>query len=67
VLRALGVEEEMAHTSLRLGLGRYTTEEEVDYAVDKIAGEVERLRQMSPLWEMAQEGIDIKSIEWADH
>ncbi len=67
VLRALGVEEEMAHTSLRLGLGRFSTEEEVDYAVDKIAGEVERLRQMSPLWEMAQEGIDIKSIEWADH
>ncbi len=67
VLRALGVEEEMAHTSLRLGLGRFSTEEEVDYAVDKIASEVERLRQMSPLWEMAQEGIDIKSIEWADH
>jgi cysteine desulfurase len=67
VLRALGVEEEMAHTSLRIGLGRFTTEEEVDFAVDKIAGEVERLRDMSPLWEMAQDGIDIKSIEWADH
>ena len=67
VLRALGVEEELAHTSLRIGLGRFTTEEEVDYAVEKIAFEVERLRQMSPLWEMAQEGIDIKSIEWAEH
>ncbi len=67
VLRALGVGEELAHTSLRLGLGRFSTEEEVDYAVDKIVGEVERLRQMSPLWEMAQEGIDISSIEWADH
>jgi cysteine desulfurase len=67
VLRALGVEEELAHTSLRIGLGRFTTEEEVDYAVEKIASEVERLRLMSPLWEMAQEGIDIKSIEWADH
>ncbi|MHA1597407.1 MAG: IscS subfamily cysteine desulfurase [Alphaproteobacteria bacterium] len=67
VLRALGVEEELAHTSLRIGLGRFTTEEEVDYAVDKIATEVERLRVMSPLWEMAQEGIDIKSIEWAEH
>jgi len=67
VLRALGVEEELAHTSLRIGLGRFTTEEEVDYAVDKIASEVERLRQMSPLWEMAQDGIDIKSIEWAEH
>ncbi len=67
VLRALGVEDELAHTSLRIGIGRFTTTEEVDYAVDKIAFEVERLRQMSPLWEMAQEGIDIKSIEWADH
>lgn len=67
VLRALGVEEDLAHTSLRIGLGRFTTEEEIDYAVDSIATEVERLRQMSPLWEMAQEGIDIKSIEWADH
>jgi cysteine desulfurase len=67
VLRALGVEEELAHTSLRIGFGRFTTEEEVDYAVEKIAGEVTRLRAMSPLWEMAQEGIDIKSIEWAEH
>jgi cysteine desulfurase len=67
VLRALGVEDELAHTSLRIGLGRFTTEEEVDYAVEKIATEVTRLREMSPLWEMAQEGIDIKSIEWADH
>jgi cysteine desulfurase len=67
VLRALGVEEELAHTSLRLGLGRFTTEAEVDYAADRIASEVERLRAMSPLWEMAQEGIDIKSIKWAEH
>ena len=67
VLRALGVEEELAHTSLRIGFGRFTTQEEVDYAVEKIADEVTRLRAMSPLWEMAQEGIDIKSIEWADH
>ncbi len=67
VLRALGVEDELAHTSLRIGLGRFTTEEEVDYAVDKIATEVTRLREMSPLWEMAREGIDIKSIEWAEH
>ncbi|MGB8275543.1 MAG: IscS subfamily cysteine desulfurase [Alphaproteobacteria bacterium] len=67
VLRALGVEEAMAHTSLRLGLGRFTTEEEVDRAVDEIVGQVKRLRAMSPLWEMVQEGIDIKSIEWAAH
>jgi len=67
VLRALGLDEELAHTSLRIGMGRFTTEAEVDYAVDRIAGEVTRLRNMSPLWEMAQEGIDIKSIKWAEH
>ena len=67
VLRALGVEEELAHTSLRLGLGRFTTEAEIDYAADRIVGEVRRLRNMSPLWEMAQEGIDLRSIKWAEH
>lgn len=67
VLRALGVDEELAHTSLRLGLGRFSTEEEVDFAVDRIATEVTRLRAMSPLWDMAQAGIDIKSIKWAEH
>ena len=67
VLRALGVGEDLAHTSLRIGLGRFTTEQEVDYAIERIASEVERLRDMSPLWEMAQEGIDISSIEWAEH
>ena len=67
VLRALGVDEELAHTSLRIGLGRFTTEHEVDTAVDELVRHVEKLRAMSPLWEMAQEGIDIKSIEWAAH
>ncbi len=67
VLRALGVDEELAHTSLRIGMGRFTTEAEVDYAVDRIANQVTRLRSMSPLWEMAQEGIDLKSIKWAGH
>ena len=67
VLRALGVNVEMAHTSLRIGFGRFTTEEEVDAAADRIIGEVSRLREMSPLWEMAQEGIDISKIEWAEH
>ena len=67
VLRALGVEEELAHTSLRIGLGRFTTEQEVDTAVDELVRHVNKLRAMSPLWEMAQEGIDIKSIEWAAH
>ncbi len=67
VLRALGVEEELAHTSLRLGIGRFTTKEEVDFATDRIIKEVKRLREMSPLYEMAQQGIDIKSIQWAEH
>jgi cysteine desulfurase len=67
VLRALGVEEDMAHTSLRIGLGRFTTEQEVDTAVDELVHHVKKLRAMSPLWEMAQEGVDIKSIEWAAH
>jgi cysteine desulfurase len=67
VLRALGVEEELAHTSLRIGLGRFTTDAEVEYAADRIVGEVRRLRNMSPLWEMAQEGIDLRSIKWAEH
>ena len=67
VLRALGVEEELAHTSLRIGLGRFTTEHEVDTAVEELVRHVNKLREMSPLWEMAQEGIDIKSIEWAAH
>ncbi len=67
VLRALGVEEELAHTSLRIGFGRFTTEAEVDYAADRIVEAVQRLRALSPLWEMAQEGIDIKSIKWAAH
>src|SRR5215470_9289473 len=67
VLRALGVDEELAHTSLRIGLGRFTTEQEVDTAVEELVSHVNKLRAMSPLWEMAQEGIDLKSIEWAAH
>jgi len=67
VLRALGVEEEMAHTSIRFGFGRFTTEAEIDYAAEAIVNKVSKLREMSPLWEMVQDGIDIKSIQWADH
>ncbi len=67
VLRALGVEDELAHTSLRLGLGRFTTEEDIDYAIERISKEVNRLRELSPLWDMAQAGIDIKSIKWGEH
>ena len=67
VLRALVLEAEMAHTSLRFGLGRFTTEADIDYAIDHIIEAVSHLRAMSPLWDMHQEGIDIKSIQWADH
>ena len=67
VLRALGVDEEMAHTSIRFGIGRFTTEAEIDFAIATIGEHVDKLRAMSPLWEMVQEGIDLKSIEWSDH
>ena len=67
VLRACGVEEELAHTSIRFGLGRFTTEEEVDYVADLVVEKVNKLREMSPLYEMAKEGIDLKSIAWTAH
>jgi len=65
VLRALGAAEDMAHSSLRFGIGRFTTEAEVDFVVDHIIKTVHKLRDMSPLWEMVQEGIDINSIDWS--
>lgn len=67
VLRALGLSDDMAHTSIRMGIGRFTTEEEVDFALETILSNVQKLREMSPLWEMVQEGIDLASIEWAEH
>jgi cysteine desulfurase len=67
VLRAMGVGEEMAHSSIRFGLGRFTTDEEVDFVADLVIEKVTKLREMSPLYEMVKEGIDLKSIEWAAH
>jgi cysteine desulfurase len=67
VLRAIGVEEELAHTSIRFGLGRFTTEAEINQVIEQVTKAVQKLREMSPLWEMAQEGIDLKSIQWAAH
>lgn len=67
VLRALGVGDELAHSSIRFGLGRFNTAEEVDFVVDLVVREVNRLREMSPLYEMVQQGIDLKSIAWAAH
>jgi len=67
VLRAIGADEDLAHSSIRFGIGRFTTEEEVDYTIEKCAKEASRLRDMSPLWEMVQEGIDLKTIKWTQH
>ncbi|WP_447979132.1 IscS subfamily cysteine desulfurase [Candidatus Nitrospira bockiana] len=67
VLRALGVGSDLAHSSIRFGLGRFNTEEEVDYTAKRIIEVVTRLREMSPLYEMAKEGIDLKSVQWAAH
>ncbi|MFO0802549.1 MAG: IscS subfamily cysteine desulfurase [Gemmataceae bacterium] len=67
VLRALGVGDELAHSSIRFGIGRFNTEAEVDYVIDHVVNEVNRLREMSPLYEMVQQGIDITKIEWAAH
>ena len=67
VLRALGVGSDLAHSSIRFGLGRFNTEEEIDYTIKRIIEVVTRLREMSPLYEMAKEGIDLKSVQWAAH
>lgn len=67
VLRAIGADEDLAHSSIRFGIGRFTTEEEIDYTVQKCIQHVKRLREMSPLWEMVQDGIDLKSIKWSQH
>lgn len=67
VLRALGLNDEMAHSSLRFSFGRFTTEEEVDYAVEQVKQAVNKLRELSPLWDMYKDGVDIASIEWAAH
>ncbi len=67
VLRSMGVDEENAHSSIRFGLGRFTTDEEVDYVSDLVISKVNKLREMSPLYEMAKAGIDLKTIQWAAH
>ena len=67
VLRAIGLKDELAHSSIRFGLGRFTTEEEVDYTVNLVRDSVEKLRLLSPLWDMYKDGVDLDSVEWVEH
>ena len=67
VLKSLGLGDELAHSSIRFSLGRFTTEQEVDFAADRVVQEVKRLREMSPLWEMVQEGVDLSKVKWTVH
>ena len=67
VLRALGLNDELAHSSLRFAFGRFTTEEDVDYAIEQLRGAVDKLRELSPLWDMYKDGVDLSTIEWAAH
>ena len=67
VLKSLGLSDDLAHSSIRFGLGRFSTEEEVDFAIEKTKQAVNHLRELSPLWEMFKEGIDLDTIEWAAH
>jgi cysteine desulfurase len=67
VLRALGRSDELAHSSIRFTVGRFTTEEEIDYTIDLVKRKIAKLRELSPLWEMYKDGIDLNSIQWAAH
>jgi cysteine desulfurase len=67
VLRALGRSDELAHSSIRFTVGRFTTEEEVDYTIDLLKRKIDKLRELSPLWEMFKEGIDLDTVVWAAH
>jgi cysteine desulfurase len=67
VLRALGLNDELAHSSIRFSFGRFTTEEEVDYVISVVQGAIEKLREMSPLWDMFKDGVDLSKVEWVHH
>ena len=67
VLRALGRSDELAHSSIRFSIGRFTTKEDVDYTIDLMKSKIEKLRELSPLWEMFKDGVDISKVQWAAH
>jgi cysteine desulfurase len=67
VLRALGRSDEIAHSSIRFTIGRFTTEEEIDFTVDLLRRKIAKLRELSPLWEMYKEGVDLNTVQWAAH
>jgi cysteine desulfurase len=67
VLRALGVGDDLAHSSIRFGMGRFTTVEEIDYTAEKMVVAVKRLREMSPLYEMVKDGVDLSTVQWSSH
>jgi cysteine desulfurase len=67
VLRALGRNDELAHSSIRFSIGRFTTEEDIDFAVEQIRKNIQKLRDLSPLWDMYKEGIDLSTVQWAAH
>jgi len=67
VLRALGLNDEMAHSSIRFTMGRFTTEEEIDFAIGQVREAVTKLRELSPLWDMFKDGVDLDKVEWASH
>ena len=67
VLRALGLKDEMAHSSIRFSIGRFTTEEEVDFTINLVRDSVEKLRELSPLWDMYKDGVDLDKVEWVEH
>ena len=67
VLRALGVGDDLAHSSIRVGMGRFTTIEEINYTAEKMIAAVKRLREMSPLYEMVKDGVDLSTVKWTSH
>ena len=67
VLRAIGLKDELAHSSIRFAVGRFTTEEEVDYTIELVRDSVDKLRTLSPLWDMYKDGVDLDSVEWVQH